>query len=719
MPKKIDQPNYADIAMSHLLSATYISDLSTHEILYMNTILQRMLDTACGTKDTQYIGEKCYKVLAGLDEPCSFCPGNHMSTGESCQRQHHDARLHRQFDITNTIIDVNGQDVILGVARDINKVNDSLHILESQLTIDETLAQCAQTLSETQDMDVAVTALMSTLGKFYDAERIVIFEISADNQSISNSYEWFQQGFLPQIDQTQQLPIDSFIPLLDAIMQNNEIYVNSAQNNDLFNFETYNTLGLSGLVYFIASALKINNKPIGFLAVHNPKVNYTNMSLLHSVSLFVSNHLNKRESLNEFKRLSSIDMFTGLYNRNKYVQTVNQILTSRLNTVGIVCLDINGLKQTNDKYGHEYGDTLIQMTVSIMKNYFSENVFRIGGDEFVILDVTHTRDIFDKKMMQLRSELESQPELSISIASVWCTDVQEIASQIAHANELMFIRKRNYYNDRQLSASKHATALAVSLKAALTNDEFVVFLQPKIRLSDEAVVGAEALVRKKDGNGGLIPPDQFIPAYEADGIICYLDFAVLEKTCQMLNQWDKIGQPLIPISVNFARISILEYKVADKIRDICTKYNVPPNLIVIELTEHISNIALSSLNEIVVSIQNYGFKVSLDDFGREYSNLAILTNIPFNEIKLDKSLIDNIASIPAFGITVDCTSKMCNAFRQTELVVEGIETYEQLDILRHLNCDLTVGQGYYFSKPLPVDNFITYFNNKLPVTHNI
>lgn len=707
----LNEKELSYIAMSHIHNTSYMADVETHELIFINESIQTILDDFTGNTGTSYVGKKCHKVLAGLDEPCSFCKMNCLIKGEVYNWENCNPLLNWWYALSDTLIEIDGRTVMLEIATDINSSKMKLLKLETQLTVDETLVRCAKTLSENQDMGIAIHSLLDTIGEFYIAERVIIFEIN-DTNHISNSYEWTKDGIESEKEKLQNLEISKFKGLIEQITHKNELYINAAQNDAIFNSDDYSSLGLAGLEHLMGVPLKIDEKLIGFLAVNNAKVNCNNMNLLRSVSLFVANDLHKLKNLEDFKRLASIDVFTGLYNRNKYIETINQIIANKLDTVGIVYLDINGLKQANDKYGHEHGDEIIQKAVSLINVCFSGNVFRIGGDEFVILYIDNNREKFDKSVLLLRSLLNNQSDVSISIGSVWCTETTDISNQITHANELMYIGKHNYYDNLKMNGKKYQVSQAINLQNELANGEFVVFLQPKLRLSDEQIIGAEALVRKKDGQGGLIPPDKFIEIYEADGIISYLDFAVLEKACMLLKEWKESNCALIPISVNFSRITILEHKVADKINAICQKHGVDSHYIVIELTEHISNISLSCLNEIVTSIKSYGFKISLDDFGREYSNLAILTNIAFDEIKLDKSLIDNISTNPAIGSMIDYAAKMCNAFRHTEIVIEGIETQDQLRILRNLNCDLNTGQGFYFSRPLSIDDFMKYFNSK-------
>lgn len=418
------------------------------------------------------------------------------------------------------------------------------------------------------------------------------------------------------------------------------------------------------------------------------------------VFLQILNYIKNKKTLHE------VDSFSGIYNRTKYGKFLKQVISDKPDAVGIISLDINGLKQVNDKYGYEYGDKLILKVVSMMKIYFKDNLFRVGGDEFVVLVVDMDNTDFEEKVLRLRSMSEIDGIVSVSIGSVWCKDVSDVLRHIAYADELMLLDKNNYNEKYQLKGTGVRVVVVADLEKSIAMNEFFIVLQPKFDLIDKRIVGAEALVRKRDKEGRTIPPDKFISVYESDGVIAILDFFVLETVCIMLKGWKSDGYTLLPISVNFSRISILEHNVADKMNALCQKHGIEPKFITVELTEHMGeNIPVEKLNEILKRIKEFGFCISLDDFGREYANLSILSTIAFDEIKLDKSLIDDIATNSSTSTATRCIIEMCNAYRPTQVVVEGIETHGQVAKLKELNCVLPIVQGYYFSKPIEVERF--------------
>lgn len=693
------------IVMSKINNVCYISDVETYDLLYVNEAFKKLL----GENGENYYGRKCYEVLAGLDEPCHFCKNKYLEKDKIYKCENRNPMIGIIFEWEESLIEIDGRVVKIEIGVDIERTKKKLLKSEKKSSFEETLLNCVHTLSEHKDMEVAINGLLETLGEYYLSDYAFIFESSQDSLSISNTYEWHSANVESQMQKVQNLPFEYFGSWVEALLKEEVIQFELSKQDKDFIVKYYDNLELQQIDRAMVSALKFNQEIIGFFGVTNPKNNYHDTLLLGSLSLFLANALDRKNILNEFKRLASLDIFTGLYNRNKYIETIEEIFSKKSDAVGIVFLDINGMKKINDEYGHENGDELILLVVKLLKKSFPKNLFRIGGDEFVVLEIGNDRDLFNEKVLNLRKAISEEVEGSVSLGSTWCVNAEDISQQIAHANELMYVDKQNYYKDGKVNRKNYRANAAVLLQKAIKEDDFIVFLQPQILLADGKVVGAEALVRKKDGKGGLIFPDKFIFTYESDGIIPYLDFSVLEIVCKTLKEWRELGYPLIPISVNFSRLTILEYKVGEKINNICKKYDVDPKYITIELTEHISNISLENLNEILTKIASFGFAISLDDFGREYSNLAALINIEFNEIKLDKTLIDDITLNTANRTLILHIVGMCNAFRNTTMVAEGIETYEQSVLLRELDCDLKVGQGFYYSKPLPIDKFLEYY----------
>ena len=221
------------------------------------------------------------------------------------------------------------------------------------------------------------------------------------------------------------------------------------------------------------------------------------------------------------------------------------------------------------------------------------------------------------------------------------------------------------------------------------------------------MVGAEALLRQKGEDGEYYLPEQFITLYEKEGVIPFLDCFAFEEVCRMLQEWMAAGGKPVPVSVNFSRISLMKRGIVQSLAEIRARYGVPEGLLVLEITESISKMEPSALQGLIDELKKYHFVVSLDDYGYQYSNLAILSNMDFVELKLDKSLVENLKDNPKARVLVENSIEMCRQLNQVISTAEGIEDDEQLDILKGFNCNM--GQGFLFSHPLPRDEFFRKF----------
>ena len=272
-------------------------------------------------------------------------------------------------------------------------------------------------------------------------------------------------------------------------------------------------------------------------------------------------------------------------------------------------------------------------------------------------------------------------------------------------------QKQAYYHQvLQAGQGRSCDGYAVEVLREVEEGRFTVYYQPQVDLKTGKVVGAEALVRKMGEDGSIVPPAKFIPFYELGGVIRYVDLFVLSSACATLQDLRERGLDL-RISVNFSRITLLEPGIVEEIRNICAAYQVPPAAIVIEVTESIGKMDADQLHRLIERLKEVGFSISLDDFGSEYSNLAILASMDFDEIKMDRSLVSSLEENRKSRLVIETSLQLCHAMEGTASLAEGIETEGQLELLKSYQCDF--GQGYYFSRPLPEEQFEQYLQGRM------
>ena len=247
------------------------------------------------------------------------------------------------------------------------------------------------------------------------------------------------------------------------------------------------------------------------------------------------------------------------------------------------------------------------------------------------------------------------------------------------------------------------------LDTALENEEFFIYLQPKINVETNTLEGAEALVRWNFKTKEILSPAKFIPYFETDDSISKIDSFVLKTVCKKLQEWKKQNLALYPISVNLSRKQIEKVNIVDHLREIVDSYEVDHSLIDFELTESATIDNTETIQDILEKLKALGFKISMDDFGTGYSSFSLLKDIPFDTLKIDKSFIDNIAStsteqaqVCKDNIIIKHIISMSNELGY-KCIAEGAETKNQVERLKQMGCKVI--QGFYFSKPIPLEEF--------------
>lgn len=695
----MDYYQYGSLIADHSGAICYVSDAETYELLY----LSKGGCVACGIKDRKdFQGQKCHKILQGLDKPCHFCTNSKLTEGVEYRWEHFNEKMGKWYDSSDSLMRIGGRLCRLEIARDITARKENMRQFD-QMTMEDILFRCLHTLTREDDLNVAVNQFLEAVGGHYQAARAYIFEFDMERKSLSNTFEWCQPGVTAEIDNLQNLPLEVVSDWIIKFESSGEFSINSLDSDVEHDSEGYRILEMQGIHSLLAAPLRRDGEIVGFIGVDDPTRASGNLMLLRSVSEFVLEELEKRRLIAELEYLSYIDALTGLKNRNQYARVLKDLDRKPPSTLGVITLDINGLKNTNETHGQAYGDYVIKETGKILKDVLPDAVFRTSGDEFVALCVDMTRDTFQECVMALRAGFDATRDFNVSIGCSWDDGEFDVNSLIQQAEELRYGEKQSYYHS-VLSEGRTTvrSGFVGEVLQEIADDRFLVFYQPQVDIKTGKIIGAEALVRKKADDGSLIPPGKFIPFYEVGGVIGHVDLHVLRTACATIRQWQEKSLTL-HLSVNFSRVTLLEPDIVEKISAICAENHVPSSAITIEVTESISKMEHGRLRELIAKLTSAGFTISLDDFGSQYSNLAILAEMDFDEIKFDRTLVSTLEENHKSRVVLENSVRLCHSLQGTSSLAEGIETAGQLALLRDYGCDY--GQGYYFSKPVSLDEF--------------
>jgi diguanylate cyclase (GGDEF)-like protein/PAS domain S-box-containing protein len=425
------------------------------------------------------------------------------------------------------------------------------------------------------------------------------------------------------------------------------------------------------------------------------------------------------------------DRLTGLPNRVLFVDRLTQslsVLPRKATGLAVLFLDVDRFKVINDSLGHEAGDEVLlelsRRLAALMRP--GDTVARFGGDEFVVL----CHDIHSpSEAMQIAERLqhgitppittrESEVVLTVSIGiSLAGTGADLPGDLLRDADAAMYRAKRDGRARALLFAdSIRDEALArleteVELRKALSSDDLRLHFQPVIDLSSGETVGVEALLRWQHPTRGLVMPQEIIPIAEDSGLIVPLGEWVLEQACQQLVAWQGGQTQRLTMAVNLSGLQISRPDFIERVADILARTGVDPTALYLEVTETVLMNDAEQALRVLLGLKALGVRISVDDFGTGYSSLTYLKRFPVDVLKIDRSFVDGLGSDPEDLAIVQATLALAQALGMST-VAEGIETDQQLEVLRRLGC--TQGQGYLFSRPVPADELELLLTHGLP-----
>ncbi|MBG9735475.1 hypothetical protein ABD86_23880 [Paenibacillus alvei] len=434
----------------------------------------------------------------------------------------------------------------------------------------------------------------------------------------------------------------------------------------------------------------------------------------------------EKQAKEQIKHLAYHDDLTGLPNRRMF----NEILAKLIQEserygryFGVMALDIDRFKLINDSLGHTYGDIFLQAVsqrlISSVADY-EATISRLGGDEFIVLcrtnpEGTECEELATRIVEEMRQPFHLKDNdfyISTSVGTaIYPKDSKDPVELIKKADAAMYEVKKHGKNGHQFYTPDldigllGKIELEGDLRKAVQRNELVLHYQPQVSTTDSKMIGVEALVRWNHPTRGLLMPGAFIPLAEDTGMISEIGNWVIREACRQMKEWHDAGGPLIPVSVNLSTQQFHHSNLTEQVRVVLHETGLPSQYLELEITESMmmdAGISTTILHE----LNKLGIRISLDDFGTGYSSLSYLKTFPIHKLKIDKSFIADISSNENDKAIVATIISMAQHLK-LDVIAEGIETKEQLDILTEKECREI--QGYYFSKPLPAADVETSF----------
>lgn len=468
------------------------------------------------------------------------------------------------------------------------------------------------------------------------------------------------------------------------------------------------------------------------LDVHMTTINWSSDS--HSFLISTSTHKETKaeqlkkeleQNINIEKRIAEAsyrDIITGYGNFEKFKVEAQTILNDNPDTDYVMFyFNIKNFKYINETYGHNVGDQTLKAVADVLNKYMQEGetFARVISDTYIMLIHSKAEDPFMSIFNNIKAEVH---DACLAIQDRFVVD---FTTGILIIDETMHSYSINRLVDRAMMAGKSIDAstgvsyafyddeyhkkvlneaqLENSIHGALENNEFCAYVQPKYDIASKSLIGGELLVRWMSPSKGFLEPAAFIPSFEKNGFIYQIDCFMLEQACKSIRRYLDSDIYVIPFSVNLSRVTLAHPDFLSKVQEIVERYYIPHHYLEFEITESIFSENYALMIDVLTKLKSLDFIINMDDFGTGYSSLTLLRDLPIDVIKLDHDFLSRSATNDKNAVSILRSIIDMAHTLDIRVVSEGIETVEQLDMLRSLNCE--IGQGFLFAKPMPIEDY--------------
>lgn len=430
-------------------------------------------------------------------------------------------------------------------------------------------------------------------------------------------------------------------------------------------------------------------------------------------------------------RFLEYDFLTGIYGQQKFYQATRELLDQRAGAnFAFIHFDIDRFRIINTLYGSKEGDRLIHFVAGairkVMTAYGRGTYGRLGGDVFGMCVPYEDGAAIYHILEGIRAEIRkhSVHYYLETCAGIYLVDDPDMEVAAMHDNaEIAAAQCKGQYMVHDVLYTEEIGQKVLreqhiidEMDAALAEQQFIVYFQPKYQLKKMAPYGAEALVRWKKPSGEIVLPNEFIPIFERNGFITKLDYYVWEKVCQFIDSELSQGRNPAPISVNVSRVNLYNPDFMDSLIDLIHRYHIPPHYLNLELTESVFSEDVELIQRAVNYLHDAGFTILMDDFGSGYSSLNILKDVDLDVLKIDMKFFSKGNTAEKGAKIIEAVIRMAESLDMM-VIAEGVEEKHQVDFLNDLGCDYI--QGYYFGRPMSQDQYEKLTNHDEEEQHDM
>ncbi len=551
---------------------------------------------------------------------------------------------------------------------------------------------CVAAMLTSKSLDASIESVLRYIGIYYQASRVYILALSESGKTVTMMYEWTEIGKNSIRRAMSGVPIVRFPVLVRCMNEKTAVTLENSRESGFGAGQTW---------HYTACPLKGDGGIEGFLCIENSREHPAEVALLGTLIPYILKEQKRFENTAGKTEPGGRDSLTGMGNLRTYLDFINSIDSDTYTTLGVITAEIPNLSYINSTLGFAYGKELLLYVSDTLAGIFRRAfLFRTWDAEFVVLCPNMTHEAFIGKCTQVRLMLQKRYPNKIRIGYTWSDRIFTGRELVREAAAIMRCEK---VPKEPGSMEELLEEYGEKLAKEASNSRFVAYFQPKIDMKTGRLVGAEALVRRVDQSGKVVFPADFIQEMEKDGSIRELDFYMMEWTLTCMEKWREKGLTLVPISVNFSRITFLSPTAPASVLALKSRYpGLTEDLLEIEITETAGDVEAATLSRIIENFRKFGMRFALDDFGSHYSNLSIFSHVRFDEIKLDRSMIKDLPENAISQAMVRDLVKICQD-SGIVCVAEGVETEAQKAALLEAGC--VYAQGYYYDAPLSAEAF--------------
>lgn len=403
-------------------------------------------------------------------------------------------------------------------------------------------------------------------------------------------------------------------------------------------------------------------------------------------------------------------MLKNMGRLRRFRRNVNNLLFSAKNNVGIIHFDIRKFKIVNDLYGEKFGDEVLYFIRRKLKESCQEGQYFINvrSDVFMVVMEYEKEDELVEFIQKLDAKINSFKNVKLQFSyGVYTVEDREMelrqmedrASMARRAAKDSILTNILFYKEQFKELLYNRKFIEENMQAAINERQFMMYLQPKYSIAKNEIIGAEALVRWRHPERGMIYPNQFIPVIEENGFVKKVDYYIWAEACRFIKKCEASGVAPCPVSVNVSRIHLKDNECIEVLSDMIESSGISKNLLELEITETADDLQISRK---ALQLKEEGFTLLMDDFGSGYSSLNVLLETPFDVIKLDRKFMENMMVSDKGRLILEQVVLMAGKL-DLGILAEGVETKEQVELLRNIGCDQV--QGFYYAKPMPEDDF--------------